>query len=116
MSDLPVESRAFRQRLMAGLLGFFLGLIALLAPVVYVAFLAKRHEGWLPALPICLHLLTGLLALSGLVAVFGAVLTELMKMLHMGDRVRPRASEFLTVLIVWPILGGAFILCRELLH
>jgi hypothetical protein len=56
MRDVPLETRAFRQRLMAGLLGFLLGLVALLGVVVYVAILVARLEGWGRAIHLGLHL------------------------------------------------------------
>jgi hypothetical protein len=54
--NLPDDTRAFRQRLLAGLLGFLLGLIALFPGVVYVVVWAARDAGWGSAAHIGAHL------------------------------------------------------------
>jgi K+ transporter len=57
MSELPTETRALRQRLMAGVLGFILGLVALLGGVRYVVFIMiAREQGWGGAIHIGVHL------------------------------------------------------------
>jgi hypothetical protein len=73
VSDVSHEVRVWRQRLLAGLLGFVLGLLGLLCGVVYVVITSAKSAGWLSAVHLGLHL--------GIWAFVGALLIAAVAML-----------------------------------